>query len=121
MIWPSPHDLVRLADLGVSEDPDGSVQRLITAVSRMILSALNRPAILPRRYTEVRTGGADRILLANWPVTGIETVTVGSTAVPAAEDAGSRAASRFNPPMTPRPAGRRCSPFRGVPAVRRSR
>ncbi len=37
MIWPSAHDLVRLADLGVSEDPDGSVQRLITAVSRTIL------------------------------------------------------------------------------------
>ena len=97
MIWPSPHDLVRLADLGVQGDADGSVQRLITAVSRTILTALNRPTILPRRYTEVRTGGAGRILLANWPVTGIETVTVGSTAVPAAEDAGSRAGYTLQP------------------------
>ncbi|MGN8097197.1 phage head-tail connector protein [Methylobacterium sp. 22177] len=97
MIWPSSHDLVRLADLGVQEDADGAVQRLITAVSRMILTALNRPAILPRRYTEVRTGGTGRILLANWPVTGIEAVTVGSTAIAAAEDAGSRAGYTLQP------------------------
>lgn len=89
MAGPSPFDLVRLADLGVSEDPDGSTQRLITAVSRTILTALNRPAILPQSYTEIRTGGGSSVLLANWPVTAITRVTIGSTTVSAANGFGS--------------------------------
>jgi hypothetical protein len=97
MIGPSPHDLVRLADLGVGEDPGDAVQRLITAVSRMILAALNRPAILPRSYTETRTGGGGRLLLANWPVTEIAEVAIGATAIPAADEPGSGAGYRLEP------------------------
>jgi hypothetical protein len=85
----SPYDLVRLADLGVSEDPDGATQRLITAISRTILTALNRPALLPQSYTETRTVGGRSLLLANWPVTVIERVAIGSVALPPAAGTGS--------------------------------
>ena len=80
MTGPSPYDLVRLSDLGAAwhDDPDGAVQRLITAVSRTILSTINRPTILPRRYSETREVGATGVLLANWPVISVESVVRGS-------------------------------------------
>lgn len=89
MAGPSPFDLVRLADLGVSEDPDGSTQRLITAISRTILTALNRPALLPQSYTEIRTGGGSSILLANWPVTAVARVAIGAVTLSPASGSGS--------------------------------
>ncbi len=49
-----------------------ALQRLITAVSRTILTAINRPSILPRSYTETREVGRSGVLLAQWPVTRVD-------------------------------------------------
>ncbi|UHC16062.1 hypothetical protein LRS73_26885 [Methylobacterium currus] len=74
----NPSDLVRLADLRAVPDPDTdpALQRLITAVSRTILSAINRPSILPRSYTETYEVGRNGLLLRAWPVTRVDAVVV---------------------------------------------
>ncbi len=80
---PNPFDLVRLADLRAAPDPDTdpALQRLITAVSRTILTAINRPSILPRSYTETREVGRSGVLLAQWPVTRVDAVDLGGMAL----------------------------------------
>lgn len=80
---PSPSDLVRLADLRATPDPDAdpALQRQITAVSRTILTAINRPAILPRSYTETREVGRAGVLLAQWPVTRVDAVDLAGIAM----------------------------------------
>ncbi len=75
---PNPSDLVRLADLRAVPDPDTdpALQRLITAVSRTMLSAINRPSILPRSYTETYEVGRNGLLLRAYPVTRVGAVEV---------------------------------------------
>lgn len=56
---------------------DVQMSRLITQVSRVILSAINRSSILPKVFTETRDGhGGDAILLANYPALSVSTLTV---------------------------------------------
>lgn len=58
---------------------------LITSVSRLILTALSRPSILPANYLETLDGtGQPRLMLRNWPVTAISSLVVDRAAVPAA-------------------------------------
>ncbi|MET7242494.1 hypothetical protein ABZT49_03940 [Methylobacterium sp. EM32] len=80
---PNPSDLVRLADLRAVPDPDTdpALQRLITAVSRTILSAINRPSILPHSYTETREVGRHGLLLRAYPVTRVDAVAVAGVSV----------------------------------------
>ncbi|MFH6786314.1 MULTISPECIES: hypothetical protein [Methylobacterium] len=80
---PNPSDLVRLADLRAVADPDTDpvLQRQITAVSRSILTAINRPSILPRAYVETYEAGRNGLLLRNWPVTRVDAVSRAGTLV----------------------------------------
>ncbi|WP_053078379.1 hypothetical protein [Methylobacterium tarhaniae] len=80
---PNPFDLVRLSDLRATPDPDTdpALQRQIKAVSRTILTAINRPSILPRSYTETREVGRSGVLLAQWPVIRIDAVDLAGTAM----------------------------------------
>lgn len=80
MSAPNPLDLVRLDDCRATPNPDSdpALQRLITAVSRAILTTINRPAILPRLFTETQDIGRHGILLRNWPVTSVRSVVCGS-------------------------------------------
>ena len=86
----SPFDLAQLADLKTwldiqSSDDDLLLARLITQVSRAILTALDRPMILPVTHVETRDGdGEPAIVLRQWPVTAIVACTVNGTVVPEA-------------------------------------
>ena len=79
----SPIDLVTLAQVqayvggaaGVSQVKLG---QLITSVSMAILAMTNRATILPKTFTEVRDGSPRGIMLRNWPVISVASVTVGA-------------------------------------------
>jgi len=83
----SPFDLVGLAEvkswLDVSgTDDDMLLARLITQISRAILSIIDRPTILPSPYVEVRDGGNDvAIMLRQWPVIEIVSCVVNGVPV----------------------------------------
>src|SRR5271168_3358507 len=83
----SPFDLAQLADLKTwldiqSSDDDMLLARLITQVSRAILTALDRPMILPAMHVETRDGdGEGAIVLRQWPVTEMMACTVNGTVV----------------------------------------
>jgi hypothetical protein len=85
----SPFDLARLADLKrwldvAGSDDDEILARLITQMSRAILSTINRPSILPATYVEFHDGGMDEsILLRQWPVNEVLSCSVNALAVPA--------------------------------------
>jgi len=85
----SPFDLVSLADYKsymslTSTANDAVLQRLITSISRAILTKINRPAILPTTFTEVRDGGGEcRLFLDNFPVFEVSSLTVNGSNVPA--------------------------------------
>ena len=79
---PSPIDLVTLAEAqayigqaAINQGP--KVAKLITSVSMAILASINRSAILPKTYTEVRDGNVNGgIMLRNWPVQRLISVAV---------------------------------------------
>ena len=87
---PSPYDLVDLADLKtwldlVSDDDDDLLGRLITQVSRATLAFLDRANILPMRFIEVRDGRNDsEIVLRQWPVTALASLTIDGVVISAA-------------------------------------
>ncbi len=59
--------------------------RLITQISGATLNYLARPAITQETYTELRDGvGNNRLVLRNWPVISITSLTVGSQTIPQA-------------------------------------
>ena len=79
----SPIDLVTLAQVqayvgGAAGVPQAKLGQLITAVSMAILAATNRSSILPKTYTETRDGSPRGIMLRNWPVISVASVTVSS-------------------------------------------
>jgi hypothetical protein len=62
---------------------DALLTRLITAVSAYIQSWINR-TLASATYTETRNGtGTKRLVLTNYPVTAVASVTVGGVTVPA--------------------------------------
>ncbi len=93
----APQDLCTLTDvkawLNVTVTTDDNLlQRLLTAESTMIQSWLNRQ-IASQSYTETRDGsgvgdGAYEMVLANYPVTAIASLTIDGLAVPASTDNG---------------------------------
>ena len=59
--------------------------RLINQISGATLNYLARPSITQQTYTELRDGvGNYRLVLRNWPVISITSLTVGSQTIPAA-------------------------------------
>jgi hypothetical protein len=84
---PSPFDFVSLADLKAwldlaSGDDDALLGRLITQVSRATLAFLDRANILPTRFVETRDGRNDtEIVLRQWPVTSVATLSIDGAAI----------------------------------------
>lgn len=88
-----------------SSDDDNLLQRLITQVSGLIYSYLQRPSFVKTTYTDVRNGsGTRRVWLENWPVIAVSSVMIGNTTVPQAPNA---------PPLTQ--AGWYLTPWDGLP------
>jgi hypothetical protein len=87
---PSPYDLTDLADLKAwldvqSNDDDALLGSLITQLSRTILSHCDRASIVPALHEETRDGGdEDAIVLRQWPVTAIQSLSINGTAIRAA-------------------------------------
>jgi hypothetical protein len=85
----TPSDLVTLATLkgwlgqpSVGAD-DGSLGLLISQLSRTIISGINRVSVLPKLFTEVRDGnGGPAMMLKNYPVISMVSLTVDGQAVP---------------------------------------
>jgi hypothetical protein len=83
----SPFDLAQLADLktwlGIqSSDDDALLARLITQVSRAVLSHIDRPMLLPAAYVEMRDGDGDvAIVLQQWPATSIASCNVNGVVI----------------------------------------
>lgn len=66
---------------------DPALRRIITAASIFVLNDLQR-ALLSQAYTETRDGDGSHVLLVDqWPVTAVSSVTVNGTAVVAATSA----------------------------------
>lgn len=84
----SPFDLVSLDTLKnwldiAGTDDDILLARLITQISRAILSIIDRPALLPNSYTEVHDGRHDlSIMLRQWPVIGVTSCTINGLSIP---------------------------------------
>jgi hypothetical protein len=63
---------------------DALLTRLISAASRFILGYLDRPVLLAQPYAETRDGLGNRtLLLRQWPVVSIASLTVDGNLVPA--------------------------------------
>jgi len=78
----APNDLTTLANaltwLGCpSDDASGTLQRVITAVSTAIQNTIGRN-IKTASYNEIFDGrGRSRIMVSNWPITAVASVTLG--------------------------------------------
>lgn len=78
----SPYDLTDLADLKAwldvqSDDDDAVLAALISQLSRTILSLCDRASIVPALHEETRDGGDEEaIVLREWPVTAIQSLTI---------------------------------------------
>ena len=86
----SPSDLVQLADLKSwldiqSSDEDALLGRLITQVSRAVLTHIDRPMVLPASYVETRDGdGTSALVLREWPVAQVTSCAVNGSAIASA-------------------------------------
>jgi hypothetical protein len=93
----SPLDLASLTDLKrwldvAGNDDDDLLIRLVTQISRAILSHLDRPSILPTIYQEVYDGGGHQsILLRQWPVHVVASCEIDGVALPSSPGPGSGA------------------------------
>jgi hypothetical protein len=64
---------------------DAQLTRIIDAASRFVFSYINRDSFIEQSYTQNFYGnGKAGMLLRNWPVTGITSVGINGTAIPAA-------------------------------------
>lgn len=85
-------DLCTLADvktwIGVAtNDADAKLSPLIPQASAAILAELNRGGLLTTTYTERRDGtGGDELVLKNWPVLSVASVTIDGTVIPESLD-----------------------------------
>jgi hypothetical protein len=93
-----------IASTNTTNDP--ALSMLISASSRLILSYLARPGILPATYAERYDGqGNQRILLRNWPVLAIASLYVWDRLMPPSPP----------PPSSGVPSGYLLSPWNGAP------
>lgn len=68
-----------------SSNDDYLLVRLINQISSATLNYIGRPAITRQAYNEQRDGvGNDRLVLRNWPVVSITSLTVGTQSIPSA-------------------------------------
>ena len=66
---------------------DATLSALISACSGDFLRATNRPDLLSATYNEVRQGdGGYRMVAYHWPIASIESLMIGSLAVPNSPD-----------------------------------
>ncbi|HTU55755.1 MAG TPA: hypothetical protein VMF62_17460 [Acetobacteraceae bacterium] len=88
----NPRDLAALADvkafisppLGNTTASDGVLSALISGVSRSIEAYVGRE-LMAQSWNEVRNGtGQDKLALKRFPIIGVTSVTVDTTAIPAA-------------------------------------
>lgn len=120
----SPFDLAQLADLKTwldlqSSDDDVLLGRLITQVSRAILSHIDRAMILPTSYSEIRDGDGDSaVVLRQWPVNSVISCVVNGTPVaPAAPLQPGRASTSgfvLEPPQMAPPGNMQKLSLRGA-------
>lgn len=112
---PSPSDLVDLADLKAwldvqSSEDDDLLGRLITQISRTILTYLDRASVLPSLHTETRDGGNEtELMLQQWPVTSISALSIDGVAIAAASPlmpGGARTSGYVLEPASMAPPGR---------------
>ncbi|HEY5046937.1 MAG TPA: hypothetical protein VII49_02825 [Rhizomicrobium sp.] len=84
------NDLTTLPDvkawLGRTDsNSDALLAALITRTSRQVYSHLQRPTILPHAVSEMRDGtGTNALVLKQWPVVAVSSVTVGPVSIPQA-------------------------------------
>jgi len=84
------NDLTTLADvkawLGRTDtNSDTLLSALITRTSRQIYSHLQRGTVLPQTVNEIRDGsGGNTLVLKQWPVVSVSSVTVGAVSIPEA-------------------------------------
>lgn len=84
---PNPNNLTTLAAvkewLGITTtNSDVQLDRLITQVSRVLLSYMERPSFVSQQYSDVYDGtGGTRIMLRQWPVTEVISVSINNTSV----------------------------------------
>jgi hypothetical protein len=66
---------------------DGSLSRLITAVSMDFMRATRRPDLLLADYTEVHQGdGSARLVAYHWPIVSIDSLSIAGATIPASAD-----------------------------------
>jgi hypothetical protein len=71
---------------------DALLTRLISAASRFIMGYLDRPTLLSQPYAETRDGlGGRMLLLRQWPVTSVTSLTVDGNLIPPVSLTGSAA------------------------------
>lgn len=95
---PSPIDLTTLADVRAwlkivapNQPADTILGPLITAASRMVVGSLSRNSILSKQFSRRFDGlgyNHSRIMLPDWPVTSIVSMSIDGTVIPAAQPAG---------------------------------
>jgi hypothetical protein len=84
------NDLIGLADVKAwlgrtNANSDSLLSALITRTSRQIYSHLQRGTILPHAVSEIRDGsGGNTLVLKQWPVVSVSSVTVGTVSIPEA-------------------------------------
>lgn len=88
-------DLCTLAELKgwvgqTSTDDDATLARLISGASGDIMSYLNRSSLQEKTYTQIfnRIGKNGKLMLLNFPVLAVASVTANGTAIPAAATPG---------------------------------
>lgn len=94
---PSPIDLTTLGDVRAwlkiespNQPADVILGPLITAASRMVVGALSRNSILSKTFSRRFDGlgyNHSRIMLPDWPVTSIVSMSINGTTIPAAAPA----------------------------------
>lgn len=111
----SPYDLVDLTDLKAwldvqSSNDDELLSRLITQISRTILTHLDRASILPTVHSETRDGGNEtELILRQWPVTAIQSLAIDGVSIQAASTlmpGGARTNGYVVEPASVAPPGR---------------
>jgi len=86
-----PSDLITIKTLKAwngltAATDDETLGMLISQISRSVISYINRSTVLPRAYTEVLDGnGKGGLMLKNWPVQSITSLTIDGQAIPAAK------------------------------------
>lgn len=87
-----------------TDGSDTQLLRLIDAASQFVLNWMNRPTLRRATYIQrFKGGGKSSVLLGNWPVLSVGSVTVGSTDVAASTFNGATPSSGYFLPTAYQP------------------